>query len=461
MTGAVADRLTLCLIAKNEEAMLPGCLASVRGVADEVVLVDTGSTDRTREVAREAGALVLTRPWDDDFAAPRNLAIERATGGWVLVLDADERLAAGAGKVIRKALRHADFDLGFLRFHNASRADAPADEITSGAARAGAPYSLPRLMRRLPDLRFRGIIHENVNDWAAAHGNRYRLLPADVVHLGYVRELEGSLAKRDRNLALLRRRMALEPDDVTAYGYVAQELFQRGEVAEAEAVAARGWALLPTQPAHRSMRRVAVVRATVAVQRGQPSVALEVLDAVERREVSNPDYALLRGMAEELAGYAAASGSPDRARALAAAAAAYQRGLDQLARGDFLQVVLMEAPLGLTRLGVVLLGLGRAAEAAEAFARAEAAGAGLDAVVGRAEAQVRQGGAAAALALLEPHLRDRPEPWLVAALAAASIGARADASLSLGLAGAQGGGYASPHYRELHRDLAAALGAAR
>lgn len=457
----MADRLTLCLIAKNEEAMLPGCLASVRGVADEVVVVDTGSADRTPALARAAGAVVLTRPWDDDFSAPRNLAIERATGDWVLVLDADERLAPGAGTAIRQALRGADFDLGFLRYHNASRADADPAEIASGAARAGAPYSLPRLMRRLPDLRFRGIIHENVNDWAAAHGNRYRLLAADVVHLGYVRELEGSLAKRDRNLALLRRRMALEPDDVTAYGYVAQELHQRGELDEAEAVAARGWALLAVQPPHRSMRRVAVVRATIAVQRGQPGVALEVLDAVERREVGNPDYALLRGMAEELAGYAAPAGTPERARALAAAAAAYQRGLDELARGDFLQVILMEAPLGLTRLGVVRLGLGRAADAAEAFERAEAAGAGVEALVGRAEALVRQGAAAAALSLLEPHLRDRPEPWLVAALAAAALGARADAGLFLGRAGAQGGAYGSPHYRELHRDLAAALGAGR
>ncbi len=453
------DRLTLCLIARNEEAMLPACLASVRGVVDEAVVVDTGSTDRTREVAREAGALVLDRPWDDDFAAPRNLAIERATGGWVLVLDADERLAEGAGEVIRRALRGATFDLGFLRFHNASRAEASAAEVVSGAARAGAPYSLPRLMRRLPDLRFHGIIHENVNDWAAAHGNRTRMLPADVAHLGYVRELQGSLAKRDRNLALLRRRMALEPQDVTAYGYVAQELHQRGQLAEAEAVAEQGWALLPLQPPHRSLRRVALVRATAAVQRGRPEVALETLDAVERREVSNPDYALLRGMAEELRAFAAPAGSAGRSAALEAAAASYRRALALLAGGQFLQVLLMEAPTGLVRLGVALLGLGRAGEAAEAFRRAEGAGGGLDAAVGLAEAAVRLGRPAEALTALEPLLRDRAEPWLVAALAAEGLGAASDARLFLGKAAGQPGGYSSPHYRELHRDLAARLGA--
>lgn len=454
----VDDRLTLCLIARNEEAMLPGCLASVRGAVDAIVVVDTGSTDRTRELARAAGALVLDRPWDDDFAAPRNLALEHATGGWVLVLDADERLAPGAGAALRAALPQAGFDLGFLRFHNASRTDAAAGEILSGAARAGAPYLLPRLMRRLPDLRFRGIVHENVNDWAAAHGNRWRALPVEVVHLGYVRELEGSLAKRDRNLALLRRRMALEPDDVTAYGYVAQELLQRGEVAEAEAVAARAWALLPAQPPHRSLRRVALVRALVAVQRGRPEVAVATLDEVERREVVNPDFALLRGMAEELRAFAAPAGSAARAAGLERAAACHRRALELLAAGQFLQVLLADEATARARLGAALLGLGRPAEAAEAFSRAEAAGAGPEARVGRAEAAARQGRAAEALAALEPVMGAAPEAWLVAALAAATLGATADARLFLGKA-ARSGGYGGPHHRELHRELAAALGA--
>jgi tetratricopeptide (TPR) repeat protein len=455
----MAVRLTLCLIARNEESMLPGCLAAAAGAVDEVVLVDTGSTDRTREIARSAGATVLERAWDDDFAAPRNLAIEQAHGDWVLVLDADERLARGAGQVIRQALRRPAFDMGFLRFHNASRGDAGLDDVVGGAARAGEPYSLPRLLRRLPDLRYRGIIHENVNDWAAAHGNRYLLLPADVVHLGYVGELQGSMAKRDRNLALLRRRMAQEPDDISAYGYVAQELFQRGELAEAEAVAARAWALVPTQPRHRSLRRVVLVRATMAVQRGQPEVALEALDEVERREATNPDFALLRGMAEEVRAYAAPSGTAARAAGLEAAVGAYRGALQHLADRQFLQVLLMEVPLGLIRLGGSLLALGRHAEAAEAFVKAEHASGGPEATVGRAEAMVRQGDATAALALLEPLLRDRPEPWLVAALAASALGSAGDARLFLSRAtDLSRAGYTSPHYRELHRELAARLG---
>ena len=74
------SRITLCLIARDEERFLPACLASVRGAVDEIVVVDTGSADRTREIAAEAGALVVDFPWCDDFAAARNAGLARASG---------------------------------------------------------------------------------------------------------------------------------------------------------------------------------------------------------------------------------------------------------------------------------------------------------------------------------------------------------------------------------------------
>ena len=86
-------RISLCLIARDEERFLPGCLASVSGVVDEIVLADTGSTDRTVEIARAAGATVVHHAWDEDFSAARNAALAAATGDWILLLDADERLA--------------------------------------------------------------------------------------------------------------------------------------------------------------------------------------------------------------------------------------------------------------------------------------------------------------------------------------------------------------------------------
>src|SRR4051812_36264465 len=99
VSAAVAStgsaRVSLAVIARDEEAMLPDCLASARDAVDEMVVLDTGSRDATRELARRAGARVVEIPWPDDFAAARNAAVLETRGDWVLMLDADERLAPG------------------------------------------------------------------------------------------------------------------------------------------------------------------------------------------------------------------------------------------------------------------------------------------------------------------------------------------------------------------------------
>ena len=86
-------RLSVCMIVKNEERFLGQCLASVKDIADELIVIDTGSTDRTVEIAREHGAQVGHFEWCNDFAAARNASIAAATGDWILFLDADEELS--------------------------------------------------------------------------------------------------------------------------------------------------------------------------------------------------------------------------------------------------------------------------------------------------------------------------------------------------------------------------------
>ena len=105
-------RITLCVIARDEEEMLPGCLAPARDAVDRMIVVDTGSSDRTVEIARRMGARVVEHEWSDDFAAARNAALEHVKSGFILHLDADERLAHGAGTTLRQAVRKGGFDLG-------------------------------------------------------------------------------------------------------------------------------------------------------------------------------------------------------------------------------------------------------------------------------------------------------------------------------------------------------------
>ncbi|ABC81111.1 glycosyl transferase, family 2 [Anaeromyxobacter dehalogenans 2CP-C] len=431
--------MSLCVIAKDEERMLPGCLESVRGVVDEIVLVDTGSTDRTRELARAAGAKVLERPWDDDFAAPRNLAAAHATGDWVLPLDADERLAPGAGPALRRTLRRAAFDVGLVRCHNADAPDAPAAEVLSGARRAGPPALLPRVVRRAPGLRWTGRIHESVLDWAAARGGRIAALELDLVHLGYAKEIWEGRGKRERNLALLRRRAAEEPDSVIALGYLAAELLALGRAEEAGEVAERGWAALGRQPAHRSIRRLAVVRAALAVRRGDAAAALEAVDRAEAAGGANPDLAFFRACALELSAGAAGAGRDER---LARAAAEAHRALALLEGGVFEQVIFARRARALARLGAVELRAGRAEAARTAFRAALAPGRPSDALpplerdeaaAGEAEALVALGRAGEALAALEPVLAGGgpPRAWAAAARAAQALGALDDARLFL------------------------------
>ena len=86
-------KLSVCLIVRNEEALLENCLKSVSQLADQLVVVDTGSTDKTLEIARSFNAEIYHFKWCDDFAAARNESIKYATGDWILWIDADERLS--------------------------------------------------------------------------------------------------------------------------------------------------------------------------------------------------------------------------------------------------------------------------------------------------------------------------------------------------------------------------------
>lgn len=111
-------RLSAIIIARNEERDLPGCLDSLHGVADEIVLVDSHSTDRTRDIAREKGARVIERDFAG-FGPQKQFALEQATGDWVINIDADERLSPALGQEIRAVLAGSPTVNGFhLRYHN-------------------------------------------------------------------------------------------------------------------------------------------------------------------------------------------------------------------------------------------------------------------------------------------------------------------------------------------------------
>lgn len=353
-------RLSLCMIVRDEERMLHGALESVRGLVDEMVVVDTGSRDRTVEIAERAGARVFHFPWNDDFAAARNVSLEHATGEWVLVWDADNRLPAGAAEKIRARVERVDplgVDACAVRLHDAVDDDATADEVVSGVRRQGEPALVVMLMRRAPDIRYVGAVHESVLESVSKRGGKKAVLDVDVAHYGYVTTTRAERQKGERNTRLLRKRLAIDPNDLTAVGYLAFEHLLAGEIEAAEAMVEAAWPRL-RDPAFAIYDRVRLSAARAMVQRARCDWhgLLATADAIEALEGPHPDFLFLRGLAHEALGALA-----EAERAYRAAIAMRSACVGQM------HVEGARTWAAAARLGHVLTDLGRHEEAIAAF----------------------------------------------------------------------------------------------
>jgi glycosyltransferase involved in cell wall biosynthesis len=453
--------LSLTMIVRDEEALLPDCLASVRGVVDEVVVVDTGSRDATRAVATRAGARVFDFAWCDDFAAARNAALSHARGRWILVLDADERLAPGAGRALRRALSNATFDCGMLRLHDASRLDASAADVLSGRERQAEVQLVPRLLRRTDGLAFVDPIHENVMPWLRRRGMKVVGVEVDIVHLGATRDVVDAKGKIERNVRLLRARIERGPDDVTAHGYLAHDLMRAGDPDAAFEVAARGWqGVVAGAAACSSIHRVATAYAYLLIGKGRYAEARDVAMRALALEGENPDFTFFVAYACE-SEVPAAPDAARRAELLARARDGYQACLGFGAR-VFAQsfVVGARSWYGAARLGTVELLLERPAQAEQAFDKALALRPGYPlALLGKAEAVLEAGQPARALAMIEKVLDGSPDGWTLAASAALALG-RADDARVFALRAAQvaGKGFTGSHRRPRLQAVVKSLG---
>lgn len=287
--------LSLCLIARDEAAMIGDCLASVADVVDQIVLVDTGSSDATPDIAAAAGATVVRHQWQGDFSAARNAALPAATGDWILILDADERLAPGAGRVLRQAITTGGFDLGFLPLHNAIRLDASAETVLSGKDRIGEAVLLPRLIRKTPDLAWKGVIHESVANWLS-QGRRSSRVEADIIHFGNVESVMLSKDKTQRNLTLLRRAVVLNPDAPMSHAWLARELLRVNKPDEAMREAMLAWSATKAAIArgeHPSIILPASLLTFLMLERGEAKKALAIVNQAITMGGDHPNLDLL------------------------------------------------------------------------------------------------------------------------------------------------------------------------
>ena len=231
-----APKLGLSMIVRDGADTLRNCLDSVRGLVDEMIVVDTGSTDSSPEIARQCGAICISIPWANDFAQARNAALAHSTTDWILSLDADEELDSEAAQVIPSLLSRpaiGGYVVPVRNYLPARHGSVNGNRATVNDGRCKSAVNAPayaqhlvvRLFRRNKDILYKGCIHENIAPQIMAAG--FRLAHADfcIHHLGFLaRSRYGK--KAEIYLELLRKKVEQEPDNPLAWLELARQLHE-------------------------------------------------------------------------------------------------------------------------------------------------------------------------------------------------------------------------------------------
>ncbi len=199
--------LSACMMVKNEEEMLPGCLASIKNQVDEIVIVDTGSTDRTVEIAEDFGACLFHHPWRNDFSLHRNQSISYARGEWIFIIDADEVLAPSTMRSLRDEVALAGdegIDSLVMKVENMM---SQGKETTSNDS--------IRLFVNNGVIRYEGIVHNNLTGFSHPGASLGR-----IIHFGYDKGRGMAEKKFERTATLLKKQIAENPANAAAHMYL-------------------------------------------------------------------------------------------------------------------------------------------------------------------------------------------------------------------------------------------------
>jgi glycosyltransferase involved in cell wall biosynthesis len=205
------------MIVKNEEKNIERALSWARGIAFEQIVVDTGSTDRTVEIAEKMGAKIYHFEWINDFSAAKNFAIEQARGNWIAFLDADEYFDEKDTELLRGFLERAEADpkaypgLNFIRCRWINLNDK---------GEAFVVQEQDRVFRNKPEIRYVNKIHEHLS---IGEGGLF-LTDIKIYHTGYTKEAMSSKNTFERNLAPIEEELRENPDNLTMKGYLADTL---------------------------------------------------------------------------------------------------------------------------------------------------------------------------------------------------------------------------------------------
>lgn len=187
--------LSLCMITKNEEKNLKTCLDSIKDYVDEIIIVDTGSTDKTLDIAKSYTDKVFNHQWNYDFSEARNKSLEKATKDWILFLDADEKLPKSECIKLREVINNTKAEGLFLRLENIVENKSLGDAVVL------------RAFKNNPLYRFKNKIHEQIIFSIEEHCGYDKIQPTNIniLHFGYDPKISNLQEKKERNIKILEQ----------------------------------------------------------------------------------------------------------------------------------------------------------------------------------------------------------------------------------------------------------------
>lgn len=193
--------LSLCMIVKNEEKNLSASLDSIKPIADEIIIVDTGSKDKTLEIAKKYADLLIQIPWDDDFSKARNISLEEATGEWILVMDADEIFCQEDMEALKEIiLQKQEYEGFFIKVINRKKQIFGEEEES---------FSALRLFKNRKTYRFSGAIHEQIG--YSIPSEKLAFTSIRIIHQGHHNPAKNK-ERSKRNIRILEKELTNEPD---------------------------------------------------------------------------------------------------------------------------------------------------------------------------------------------------------------------------------------------------------
>lgn len=214
--------LSVCMIVKNEEQWLPKSLESIKNLADEIIIVDTGSTDKTKEIAKTYNAKIFDFKWDDDYADARNFSISKATSDWILWLDADETVSKKDHNYFKQIMKEEKFPIVVLeqRHYTNDKKNPqfkPVDDRYKKEAMGFEGYYptlITRMFKNNMGLKFEGKVHETIDKSMQKLGLKFLRTDIPIHHYQNFKSDTMTKEKKEKYEKLLKEKENYDPSDL-------------------------------------------------------------------------------------------------------------------------------------------------------------------------------------------------------------------------------------------------------